>query len=381
MARSTTPTLGRWPVTKRKSQYARTTPAQAAHNRPLRRSSLGSGGGAPDGRRRVGRTLGGGLWSWDNAVVRLPPLRRLGASAIALCLLIAACSGGESKERSATTTGDAVIVGSFAFSESGTVGELYAQALEAGGFAVQRAPGLGSREVVEPALEQGALDVVPEYLGTALQFLSGGTLAGEELADTGALHRRLQAAFEPRGITVLTPAPAQNRNGVAVTRPTAERLKLGRVSDLAPVARDLVFGGPPECPERPFCLVGLRSTYDLGFKEFRALDASGADTVAALAGDEVDVALLFTTSPSLSTENFVLLEDDRRLQPAENLVPAVRTDALRRHGERLREVLDGVSARLTTEDLVSLNRKVDVERRPVAEVAREWLAERGLGPR
>ena len=313
--------------------------------------------------------------------MRLPPLRRLGASAIALCLVIAGCSGGGGDDASPTTTGQAVIVGSFAFSESGTVGELYAQALEAAGFPVQRAPGLGSREVVEPALEQGALDVVPEYLGTALQFLSGGTLSGDELADTAALHRRLQAAFEPRGITVLTPAPAQNRNGVAVTRRTAARLNLARISDLAPVARDLVFGGPPECPERPFCLVGLRSTYDLAFKEFRALDASGDSTVAALAGDEVDVALLFTTSPALSTEDFVLLDDDRRLQPAENLVPAVRVDALRRHGERLSQVLDAVSLRLSTEDLVSLNRKVDVERRPPGEVAREWLAERGLGPR
>lgn len=298
-----------------------------------------------------------------------------------------ACGGGDGGDGSdgsgegARTDVPAVIVGSFAFSESGTVGELYAQALEAGGFPVQRAPGLGSREVVEPALEQGALDVVPEYLGTALQFLHGGTLRGSELADSDAAYRLLQAAFERRRITALTPAPGQNKNGVAVTRQTAERLALVRISDLAPLAAGMVFGGPPECPERPFCLVGLRSTYGLTFKEFRALDASGPATVAALKGEEVDAALLFTTSPSLATEDLVLLDDDQRLQPAENLVPAVRTDALRRYGDRLRQVLDAVSANLHTEDLVALNRAVDIERRPVPEVARQWLAERGLGPK
>ena len=320
------------------------------------------------------------MCSWDNAVVRLPPHRRLGASVIALGLLVAACGGGGtgSGERGGTTgdTARGIIVGSFDFSESGTVGEVYAQALEAEGFSVQRATGLGSREVVEPALEQGALDVVPEYLGTALRFLHEGTLSGAALTDTDTAYPLLRQIFEARGVTALAPAPGQNQNGVAVTRQTAERLRLTRISDLAPVAGDLVFGGPPECPERPFCLLGLRSTYGLAFKDFRPLDGSGPQTVAALEGEEVDAAIVFTTSPA--AERFVLLEDDRRLQPAENLVPVVRTDALRRHGERLREVLDAVSAHLHTEDLVALNRQVDVDGRPPAEVARTWLAQHGL---
>ncbi len=259
------------------------------------------------------------------------------------------------------------------------MGEVYAQALEAVGFQVQRATGLGSREVVEPALEQGALDVVPEYLGSVLQFLHAGALSGTALTDTGTAYPLLRDAFEARGVTALAPAPGQNQNAVAVTRRTAERLGLSRISDLAPVAGGLVFGGPPECPERPFCLLGLRSTYGLAFKEFRPLeDASGPATIAALEGEEVDAALVFTTSPA--TERFVVLEDDRNLQPAENLVPVVRTDTLRRHGERLVRVLDAVSAHLHTEDLVTLNRQVDVDRRPTAEVARAWVVQHGLGP-
>ena len=308
--------------------------------------------------------------------MRLPPLRRLGASVIALGLLVAACGGGGEDRTTATTRGG-IIVGSFDFSESATVGEVYAQALEAVGFQVQRATGLGSREVVEPALEQGALDVVPEYLGTALQFLHAGTLSGSALTDTATAHPLLRQTFEPRGVTVLEPAPGQNQNAVAVTPRTAERLGLSRISDLGPVAGGLVFGGPPECPERPFCLLGLRSTYGLAFKEFRPLDASGPETIAALEGEEVDAALVFTTSPA--SERFVVLDDDRNLQPAENLVPVVRTDALRRHGERVRQVLDAVSANLHTEDLVALNRQVDVDGRPTAEVARAWLAQHELG--
>jgi osmoprotectant transport system substrate-binding protein len=323
------------------------------------------------------------LCSWDNAAVRLPPRRRLGTSVIVLCLLLAACGGGgNGGEGDGETTGTAargIIVGSFDFSESGTVGEVYAQALEAAGFPVQRATGLGSREVVEPALEQGALDMVPEYLGTALRFLHEGTLTGTTLTDTATAYPLLRQIFEARGVTALTPAPGQNQNGVAVTRQTAERLGVRRISDLAPVAGGLVFGGPPECPERPFCMLGLRSTYGLAFKEFRALDGSGPLTVAALEGEEVDAAIVFTTSPA--AERFVLLEDDRRLQPAENLVPVVRTDTLRRHGDRLRQVLDAVSAQLHTVDLVALNRQVDVDGRPVPEVARAWLIQHGLGPR
>ena len=296
-----------------------------------------------------------------------------------VALLLAACSQGGHK---AAPAGDRPLtVGSFAFTESSVVAELYAQSLETDGIAVRRAPGLGSREQVEPALEQGAVDIVPEYVGTALRFLDESAEANIDLSNADAAYRRLQAAFAPRGITVLTPAAAQDRNGIAVTKATAGRLRLAKVSDLAPVASGMVLGGPPECPERPFCLIGLRAVYGLTFKAFRPLDASGPDTVAALEGAEVDVAVLFTTAPALATKDFVLLDDDRHLQPAENLVPAVRTEALGRYGGRVRPALDAVSRDLRTEDLIALNRQVDDDHRAPGDVAREWLASHGLRPR
>jgi osmoprotectant transport system substrate-binding protein len=140
----------------------------------------------------------------------------------------------------------------------------------------------------------------------------------------------------------------------------------------------MVFGAPPECPERRFCLAGLISVYGLMFKEFRALDAGGPLTIGALEGDEIDVGLLFTTSPAIASSDLVLLVDDRGLQPAENVVPVVRTPVLERYGGRLRHAVDSVSRLLTTEELVGLNREVDVQGATPQDAARRWLARHKL---
>jgi osmoprotectant transport system substrate-binding protein len=294
--------------------------------------------------------------------------------AIVVLLVAAACGGGGGD----TGAGDrTIIVASFDFSESRTLAELYAQALEGNGFPVSRAVAVASRELVEPALEQGAAHLVPEYIGSSLQFLNGGM--GPVATDTAAAHQLLSQALAARGVTALEPAPAQDTNAVVVSKATADRLKLEKISDLQPVAGDLVFGGPPECPQRPFCLMGLQSTYGLSFKTFRALGpVGGPATVEALKNGDVDVALLLTTSPALTGEDMIQLVDDRHLQPAENVVPVVRTEVLQRHGPRLAEVVNRVSAQLDTASLIEMNRSVDIEGRPVEGVVRDWLAERGI---
>jgi osmoprotectant transport system substrate-binding protein len=303
------------------------------------------------------------------------------AAAAAVAVLLAACGGGSDDlditSPSPASDPDIVRVASFEFTESRMLAELYAQALDRAGVEVRRAGALASREILEPALEQDVVDLVPEYTGSALEFLNKG--AGRANADAEGNHRLLREAFAPRGLEVLAMAPAQNQNAIAVTRATRDRLGITKVSDLAPFSRDLVFGGPPECAERPFCLVGLQSLYGLRFKELRPLDAAGPATVGALEGGEIDVALLFTTTPQVEQKGFVLLADDRGLQPADNVVPVVRTDKAKRYGERLRSTLDAVSAALTTEELRELNAAVDVEGRPVAAVAKAWLDEHRIG--
>jgi osmoprotectant transport system substrate-binding protein len=276
-----------------------------------------------------------------------------------------------------STPRSTVTVASFAFSESVTIAEIYAQALEHAHIRVTRVLNLASREILEPALEQGRVDLVPEYLGTSLAFGAPGiSVRGKSTAE---LYEQAQRAFAPRGITLLTPAPAQDQNGVVVKRDTADRLRLSKVSDLSAVAGQLVLGGPPECPERPYCLGGLRSTYGLQFRSFVPLDASGPVSVGALDTKVVDVAVLFTSDGHLSGTGLQLLADDRSLQPPENVVPMVRTDALHRVGPALSSALDQVSARLTTAALVGLNHRVQLDDVDPSRAAADWLRSEGLG--
>jgi len=270
---------------------------------------------------------------------------------------------------------DAITVASFDFAESRVLAELYAQALEARGLQVRRAIGIGPRELVGPALALGLVELVPEYAGTALGFLSLGRVGAT--ADATTTHQALEQAASERHLTALAAAPAQNANSFAVTRETAARDHLQRLSDLAAVAPDLIFGGPPECPTRPLCLEGLEQRYGVHFGHVLALDAGGPTTRQALEQGAIDVGLLFTTDPAFTSGDLVALEDDRQLQPAENVTPLVRTEVLDRWGEDVRATLDAVSSRLTTDVLRRLDAAA-ASASPAA-VARAWLREEDLG--
>jgi osmoprotectant transport system substrate-binding protein len=299
---------------------------------------------------------------------------------VALTLLLPGCSVTIGVSGPSTpvlvTSDDAITVASFDFPESVLLAEIYAQALVAGGFKVKRALNLGPRELVDPALERGLVEFVPEYLGTALNFLSGGERVA--VADTEVTRQKLVQAFRAAGVEVLASAPAQDTNALVVTGDTAARYGLSAISDLAPVAKDLVLGGPPECPSRPLCLPGFEATYGLTFNRFDPLDAGGPLTSAALAARQVDVAVLFTTSGDIQTKGFVVLRDDGHLQPAENVTPVVLREAITRFGPRLTSLVDAVSTRLTTTALAGLNSRVSLGSTPAA-VAGEWLRTAGLG--
>ncbi len=291
--------------------------------------------------------------------------------------LVAGCAPGRPESRGVSGPPDeAVTIGSFNFAESELIAELYAQALESAGIPVVRQREVGPREIMEPALEQGLVDIVPEYLGSALAYLEPA--ASVASLDAPAARQRLAEVLAERDLVVLSFAPAENQNGVVVRKDTAERFGLRSVSDLAPVADDLVFGGPPECRERPFCLVGLRDLYGLDFERFLPLDSGGRSTRAALDGGDIDVGLLFTTDGHLSGGDFVLLADDRSLQPVENVVPVARRQVVERYGPTLVERLDRVSAALTTSELSELNRQMTIEEQDPATVAARWLAARAL---
>src|SRR4249919_2154376 len=299
--------------------------------------------------------------------------RRSSALAASLAFALAACAGPSTPAEDARGD-DAITVASFDFPESVLLAEIYAQAIEGAGIRVEREPSLGPRELVMPALLQGLVEFVPEYAGSGLQFLAGD---GVTSPDHEINHQRFAERLGALEVTALDASPAQDQNGFAVTAETAQRYGLRKLSDLAAVSGDLTFGGPPECLQRPLCIPGLEQTYGVAFREILSLDAGGPRTVSALAEGTVDVALLFTSDGAIDLNDFVLLEDDLRLQPAENVTPVIRTGALDRFGPSLADTVNAVSALLSTDELRTLNAEV-ARGANLREIASRWLASNGL---
>ncbi len=292
---------------------------------------------------------------------------------LVMAVMLAACGGGgEGGTGGDEAKGDITVGVSGDFAENQIVAEMYARVLEEAGYNVDRQLDITARDISQAALSRGEIDVVPEYLASLLLFFDPDATAGPD-ADENA--QKVRDALEGKDLVLLEPSAANDTNAIVVTKQTADQRNLEKVSDLAPVAGELTFGGPPECPERPFCAPGLRETYGITFKEFRPLDAGGPLTVAALEGEEIDVALLFSTSSVIRSKGFVLLEDDKGLQSAENITPLVRRDVL---NDEVEELLNGVSERLTTENITELNSRVEIDNEEPADVAQEFLEEEGL---
>lgn len=284
-------------------------------------------------------------------------------------LVIAACGGGAVGEKVSLT------IGSFNFAESQILAEIYGQALAGDGHTVQYKHKLGNREIVFPALEKGDINFVPEYLATSLAFV---TKATDKVGDPERALPAFRDALKPKGIVALDFSPAIDTNAFVVTKATAQKHNLKKMSDLAAVSKQLVLGAPPECPQRAFCLQGLKSTYAIEFREFRPLDAGGPLTVAAVEAGQVDVGLLFSTDAQIAAKGFVLLEDDKKLQAADNVIPVVRQDVHDRAGGTFVSRINDISKKITTDKLTALNGKVSIDKKDPAEVARDFLRAEGL---
>lgn len=298
----------------------------------------------------------------------MPVVRR--AALLGAALLVAAATACSADGGGADVERADVVVASYDFPENQLLAELAAEALRRTGLEVSVATGLGSRDVVVPAMEQGHVDLVVDYAGSALDFLLPGTSASHGTPEE--VHATLRRTLAAREVTALPYASAEDTNGFAMTASAADDYDVERLSELAPVAGALVIGGPPECPERRYCLKGLRDRYGLRFASFREMP-SRADTAAALVTGEINVGMLETTDPRLFDGQLVLLEDDGELQPRENVVPLVREAALEAHGDRIEPALAAVTAALSTEELLALNRAVELAGVPVATAVGAWL--------
>jgi osmoprotectant transport system substrate-binding protein len=309
--------------------------------------------------------------------------RTLALGAVLLGLVMSACAPGVGETTGPTATapasapavGGTVSIGSQGFYESQLMAEIYAQALENAGYTVERNLGIGTREETYPALSSGQIDMMPEYIGSLTTFLEG-----EASGDPEETFAAMTELIGTDGLTALDYTEAQDQNAFVVRSETAEEHGLETMSDLAPVATELIWGLPPECETNPLCAGALEDEYGIPFAELEIepLAACDAPIATALNDGVVDVAELCSTQPDIERFGFVRLEDDLQTQPAENIAPVISQEKLDELGDAFVEVLNNVSAQMTTEDLTSLGVQVAVEQRDVAEVAAEWLTDKGL---
>lgn len=263
-----------------------------------------------------------------------------------------------------------IVVGSANFSENILLGEIYAKTLENQGFTVERKLNIGAREVLYSQVENCSLDVVPEYNQALLAFIAPKvTASGTDEVDA-ALTGNL-----PDPLKILKSSVAQNNNSVAVTSETAQKYGLKKIEDLAGPSKDLTFGGPTEWKARADGYEGLVEDYGVNFKEYKNLDYSGPITLSALSKGDVDAALLFSTTPQIETEGFVVLQDPKNTIGVNNVTPLVCASDV---PDAAQQALDKVSDALSTEELTQLNKQYILDHRDAADVADEWVSQKGL---
>lgn len=330
-------------------------------------------------------------------------IRKLLAVTATLALTLAACGGGEedgdgaeaggSTDESTAAGGEAtdgddassgdeaavpadgptITVASFNFTESVILAETYAQALEDAGYPVERQLELGSREVIFPELTGGAVDLLPEYVGSAL----GVGFGGDPTSDLDETLSALTSAFESEGVVVLEPAPGENKNVYVVTSEFADTNGVGAIPDLADVG-DVTLGGPPECEGRANCYAGLSGDpYDLGNLSFTGIP-EGSVRIASLRNGEIEVSTLFSTQPVIEQEGFVVLDDPEGIVAVENIVPVVSREVADAYGQDMVDLVNRVSEAITTEALIDLNGRVEIDAQNPADVAADFLTTQNL---
>ncbi|MGE5636829.1 MAG: glycine betaine ABC transporter substrate-binding protein [Nocardioidaceae bacterium] len=278
-------------------------------------------------------------------------------------------------KRNSANASTSITVGSKNFTEQRVLGEIYAQALAAAGYKVKTELNLGDEKIALKALETEQIDAYPEYTGTALLSFFGFK-ASELPKDPQKAYQEVKANFAKRGIEALPPTPFTSSNEVAVTRATANKYGLKKISDLSKVASKLTLYGSPECRQRLDCLLGLQQVYGLEFKKFVPVAVDLRHEV--LRKGQADVSIVFTTDPQIKRNDEVLLEDDKGMFPPYNSTLLVRDEVAQKAGPDLRDVVTQVNEGLTVPAMQELNARVDLDKKTPTVVGREYLQETGL---
>lgn len=305
-------------------------------------------------------------------------IRRAGiVTGLLLALAATGCSSPSnpleaSPDTGRATAGGPLLVGSANFPESETLAEMYAGALNAGGIPAQTKPRIGSREVYVRAVQDGSIDLVPDYSGNLLRYVDKTATAVSAEDVMKELPGKL-----PAGLAVLEPAAAEDKDSIVVTEQTAAKYGLKTLEDLGKICDQIALGMPPEAQERPQGLPGLKANYGCVPKEFVPFsDGGGPVTLKALLDDRIQAANIFSTSPLIASNNLVALEDPKNNYAAQQVLPLIRSD---RVSSQAKDILNKVSRQLTTEDLMQLNEKVsgDTKQNP-RDAATAWLKDKGF---
>ncbi|MBO3746392.1 ABC transporter substrate-binding protein [Streptosporangiaceae bacterium NEAU-GS5] len=297
-------------------------------------------------------------------------------AALGAVFTLSACGGGGSNPLSDTSAsgggaassaggGKTVIIGSFNFPESVLLGSIYAQALKAKGVGVEEKPNIGSREVVYDQIKSGGLTVVPEYIGSLDAFVNKDTTAKTKDAILADLSAKLPAELQ-----VLDPSAAEDNNSLSVTRETANKDNLKTIEDLAKVSKNYVVGGPPEFKERQEA--NFKTVYGMEFKEWKP---TGDTTADAIKSGTIQVGNVFTTDPKIVLNDLVPLQDTKNAFGSENVTPLVFKAGV---SDTVTQTLNAVSAKLDTNILVGLMKRIAIDKEDPPAVAKDWLTEAGL---
>lgn len=297
------------------------------------------------------------------------------ATAVAVALTLTACGNSDplaedGGEGGGGGSNETLTVGSANFPESQLLAEIYSQALEAKDVKVTREFDLGSREKYFDGIEDGSIDLIPEYTGVLLQFIN------KEATETAPdeVYTALQKVL-PDNLVVLEKAEAEDKDAVVVTRETADKWSLKSIDDLVPHCKEVTFGAAPEFKTRPDGIPGLQEKYGCTFKGFSSLEP-GAITTKALLDGTVQAADIFTTDAAIEANDLVVLEDPKNNFAAQNVVPLIAKD---KASDTVKETLNAISAKLDTKTLLELNARLNAPDKPdYADVAEEWLGEIGI---
>ncbi len=306
-----------------------------------------------------------------------PALKRAAAAGVAVAagLALAACgssgSGSSSNPLTPTASKGTVVVGSANFPENELLAQIYSTALAAKGVKVTNKFNIGAREVYYPQVKSGAITIIPEYNGA---LLSTSVDTSSTAATTADVDAALQSKL-PSSMEILNPSAAQDKDSVTVTQAFATKHHLTSISNLTPIAKTMIIGGPPEFKTRTDGLVGLKKNYGLTFKSFDPLDESGPITLAALTDGKVQAADVFTTTPQIITDHLVALADPKFNFAAQNVVPLVYKKGVT---PTVVSTLNAISAKLTTAALLQMDKAVILDHADYATVATGWLKAVGL---